>query len=388
MIGISKLYCGVAEPSDALRYDWRPAPGAETTRKPVVVFNCTRRCNLRCAHCYSASDARADDGALTGTEARALLDDLAAFGVPVVLFSGGEPLLREDLPELIAHARQAGLRVVLSTNGTRITTAVAGELARLGVGYVGVSLDGLGECNDAFRGQAGAFEAALAGIRHCRDAGVKVGLRVTLHQGNVAQVPALFDLLRSERIPRVCFYHLVPAGRGDSLAQAALSHDRTRAALDSILDHAASLHREGNPIEVLTVDNHADGAYLYLRLLREDPARAEQCLRLLRRNGGNSSGSGIAAVSWNGDVHPDQFWRTQVVGNVRRQAFSKLWASPPPGSLLAMLRERSARLGGRCPRCRFLDICNGNLRARAQAATGDLWGDDPACYLTDEEIAP
>ena len=381
------MYCGQAEASDSLRYG--PPGGLRAgEHRPVVVWNCTRRCNLRCGHCYSASDDQPSPDELTGAEARAMLDDLGGAGCPAVLFSGGEPLLRENILELTAHASSAGMRTVLSTNGTLIDAALAGELAAAGVDYVGVSLDGIGESNDKFRGENGAFDKALAGIRHCKEAGVKVGLRFTMHSGNASEIDGIFDLLGQENIPRVCFYHLVETGRGRSLRDQALSHAQTRAALDLIMDHTAAMHASGVRIESLTVDNHADGPYVYLRLLREAPARAETCIDLLRRNGGNASGSRIACIRWNGDVLPDQFWSQQVLGNVRRRPFSEIWRGGDEGSLLAQLRDRKRLIKGRCRQCRFLDTCNGNLRARAQAATGDIWGEDPACYLSNEEIAP
>jgi 12,18-didecarboxysiroheme deacetylase len=393
MIGISKLYCGTVEASDPVRYGRRSdrLPSYllqfSADKKPVVVWNATRRCNLTCVHCYASATPEAAPDELTTDEARRMIADLGRFGCPVLLVSGGEPLMRGDVLELIAAAKAAGLRAVLSTNGTLIRPDLAGRLARAGLSYVGVSLDGLREVHDRFRGVDGAFDEALAGIRACRADGVKVGLRLTLNRRNVDDLPGIFDLIEREQIPRVCFYHLVYTGRGGSLRDATLSHERTRRTLDLIMDRTAAMHADGRKVEVLTVDNHADGPYVYLRLLREDPARAAECLELLRMNGGNSSGVGIGCVSWNGDVLPDQFWRHHVLGNVRRRPFSEIW-SDPAQPLLAKLRDRKAHLHCRCLRCRWLDVCNGNFRARAEADTGDLWGDDPACYLTDEEIAP
>jgi len=391
MIGISKLYCGTVEPSDVLRY------GAASKRlpshllqfssdkRPVVVWNCTRRCNLRCVHCYSQSRDRDYPGELTTAEGEALLEDLAAFGCPVVLFSGGEPLLRADLLDLIARARGLGLRAVISTNGTLIEPDLAARLAESGLSYVGVSLDGLEATNDGMRGRKGAFQAALNGIRNCQAAGVKVGLRFTINRRNAADVPAIFDLVEREGIPRVCFYHLVYAGRGAAMTADDLDHDETRRVVDLITDRTAALHEAGRKVEVLTVDNHADGAWLYLRMLREGSPRAEDVRKLLAMNGGNSSGHGIGCVSWDGAVHPDQFWRNVVLGNVRERPFSEIWTDQS-NPLLARLKEKRRHVTGRCAACRFLDLCGGNLRARAEAATGDRWAPDPACYLTDEEI--
>ena len=384
MISISRLYCGLAAASDDLRYgrDGRPSRAM-----PVVVWNATRRCNLRCVHCYSASTPQPADEELTTTDAGAMIDDLAAAGVPVILFSGGEPLVREDLTELIARASTAGLRTVLSTNGTLITPELAGRLARAGLNYAGISIDGLRQANDDIRGVPGAFQQALAGLNCCRRAGIRVGLRFTMTQRNISQLPAMFDLAAQERIPRICFYHLVFAGRAETIVEEALAPEQTRAAVDLIIDRTAAAHAAGWKVEVLTVDNHADGPYLYMKLLKADPQQASQCLALLRRQGGNGSGSRIGCIGWSGDVHPDQFWRKCVLGSVRRRRFTEIW-SDDSQPLLAALRDRKKRLKGRCARCRWLDVCNGNLRARAEAASGDTWGQDPACYLTDQEISP
>ncbi|MBN1765739.1 MAG: 12,18-didecarboxysiroheme deacetylase [Sedimentisphaerales bacterium] len=392
MIGISKLYCGTVEPSDPLRYGRRakelPSHLLQFSqdKKPIVVWNTTRRCNLACVHCYSQSANRQYEGELTTEEGLALLEDLAQFGAPVVLFSGGEPLLRNDLHALIKHARELGLRAVISTNGTLIDQAQAEQFAEEGLSYVGVSLDGMRETNDKFRGHQGAFDEALAGIRNCRKAGVKVGLRFTINKRNVADVGDIFNLLIDENIPRVCFYHLVYSGRGSKMMEDDLDLDQTRDVVDLIIDRTAQMYRQGLVKEVLTVDNHADGPYLYLRLLREkNDQRAKEVMELLQMNQGNSSGIGIACVSWDGRVHADQFWRHYTFGNVRQRKFSEIWMDTSD-ELMARLKNRRSFLQGRCGVCRFQEICNGNFRVRAEAATGDLWAPDPACYLTDEEI--
>lgn len=392
MIGISKLYCGTVEASDPLRYGRlsRRLPSHllqfSVDKRPVVVWNVTRRCNLRCAHCYSRSSDAYANRELSNAEGKALIEDLARMGCPVLLLSGGEPLARPDTMELCEHARRLGLRVVLSTNGTLLSRDVAAQLRELGVSYVGISLDGLRDRHDRFRGVRGAFDAAMAGLRQCRDVGLKVGLRFTIHKGNACEVPEIFDLVKQEGIPRVCFYHLVYSGRGTALMQEDLTHQETRAILDLIMDKTKEAHSRGCQLEVLTVDNHADGPYLYLRLMREDPRRAAEVLELLRMNQGNSSGHGIGCVSWDGEVHADQFWRHRSFGNVRERPFSQIWTDPSDPLLLA-LKDKRPHLKGRCARCRWLDICGGNLRVRAEAVTGDVWAPDPACYLTEEEIS-
>jgi len=392
MIGISKLYCGTVEPSDVLRYGAasKDLPSHllqfSTDKKPVVVWNCTRRCNLKCVHCYSRSADRNYPGELTTAQGRTLIEDLAQFGAPVILFSGGEPLLRGDLFELAEYAVALGMRAVISTNGTKITPETAGRLKDVGLSYVGVSLDGMRETNDRFRGQEGAFDKALAGMRNCLAAGIKVGLRFTINKRNAADIPDIFALLEDENIPRVCFYHLVYAGRGTKLMNEDLDHQGTRAVVDLIIDRTADLHARGKVKEVLTVDNHCDGPYLYLRMLREDSRRAKDVLKLLRMNGGNSSGNGIGCVSWDGAVHADQFWRHVTFGNVTERPFSEIWTDLS-NPLMAKLKNKYPHVTGRCADCRFLMMCGGNFRVRAEAATGDLWACDPACYLTDEEIS-
>lgn len=391
MIGISKLYCGQVEPSDALRYGRESGQlpshllQFSKDKKPVVVWNMTQRCNLKCVHCYAhALDEKGVDDINT-EQAKALIDDLAAYGSPVMLFSGGEPLVRADLPELAKYAVSKGMRAVISTNGTLITREKAKELKEVGLSYVGVSLDGGEEVHDHFRGVSGSYKKALKGIEHCQEEGLKVGLRFTINKRNQQELPLLFDLIRDLEIPRICFYHLVYSGRGSDLIKEDLDHQETRAIVDLIMDKTRELHEQGHPKEVLTVDNHADGPYLWLRLLREDKKRAEEVMELLQFNEGNNSGRGIGCISWDGQVHADQFWRNHTFGNVLERPFSEIWTDPNI-ELLHKLKDKKQYVGGRCAKCRFLNICGGNFRARAEAYYDDIWAQDPACYLTDEEI--
>ena len=391
MIGISKLYCGTIEPSDPIRYGRHsknlPAHLLQfsSDKKPVVVWNTTRACNLNCIHCYARAVHRSINRELTTEEGINLIDDLAAFGVPVILFSGGEPLLRPDLAELARHAVGRGMRAVISTNGTLINEEKAMALKDAGVSYVGISLDGLEKMNDHFRGMKGAFQMALHGIKNCQKAGLKVGLRFTMNKLNADQVPGIFDLVEEIVIERICFYHLVYSGRGSDLIDQDLSHDETRQIVDLIMDRTRDMYNRGVKKEVLTVDNHADGSYLYLRMLKENNPRVGEVLELLKMNGGNSSGQGIGCVNWDGSVYADQFWRQHSFGNILSRPFSQIW-SDLTNPLMAQLKDKKRYVKGRCASCRWLDICGGNFRARAEAVTGDIWGEDPACYLTNEEI--
>ncbi|MBF0119881.1 MAG: 12,18-didecarboxysiroheme deacetylase [Desulfobacterales bacterium] len=391
MIGISKLYCGTIEPSDALRYGRESSKlpshllQFSSDKKPVVVWNVTKKCNLKCVHCYAKASDEAFANELSTQDGIRLIDNLADFGVPVLLFSGGEPMMREDLLKLASYAVKKGMRAVISTNGTLINERKAKELKDIGLSYVGISLDGMEEVNDRFRAKTGAFKMALEGINNCKKAQIKVGLRFTINKSNAYEIPNIFKLLYDMDIDRICFYHLVYAGRGSKLISEDLSHEKTREVMDLIMDLTKELHNKGKPKEVLTVDNHADGPYLYLRLLRENPKRAEEVLKLLKMNEGNNSGIGIGCISWDGSVHADQFWRHYSFGNVLVRPFSEIWTDTS-NPLMKQLKEKKQHVKGRCRECRFLGICAGNLKVRAEAVTGDVWEADPACYLTDEEI--
>ena len=383
MISISRLLCDAAGPGDSLRYGGKHQ--ASGTQRPIVVWNCTRKCNLRCHHCYSSADDKDPVDILTTEQSKSFIRDLADFSVPVILFSGGEPLLRQDIFELARFARELGLRTALSTNGTLITDRTAAKIKNAAFSEVGISLDGIGANNDRFRGKEGAYEEALRGIRNSISSGLRVSLRLTITPSNYMEIPAVFDLAEREGVDRICFYHLAYVGRASGSAKDDLNHSQTRAVVDLICDRTVDLYRRGLNKEVLTVDNHADGIYLYLKLKKQDPGHAEKALALLRANGGNNSGIRIGAVDELGNVHADQFWRHYSFGNIRQRKFSDIWldTSDP---LMRGLKNRRNLLKGRCARCRYVEICNGNLRVRAEAVFGDVWAQDPACYLTDDEI--
>ena len=390
MLNVTRLLCDTPTPGDGIRYGEHPRHPLTTAshegphHRPVVVWNVTRRCNLLCAHCYTASTEHAAPGELTADEAREVVRDLASFGVPAILFSGGEPLLRADIFELLAEAASLGAQPVLSSNGTLLTDDAMAQLREAGVTRVGISIDGMESTNDRFRGKDGAFQEALKGIRHCRAAGMRVSLRFTLTRYNVGELDDIFALVEREGIPRLCIYHLAYAGRGRRLLPMDLDARQRRQAVGRIFQHTLEANRGGRELEVLTVDNHADGAYLLLWAQQHAPHRVANIHRLLARNGGNSAGKGIGCIDERGYVHPDQFWRTKSLGNVRDRPFSAIWQDESI-PLLRQLRARHPLLPRRCGACRFLPLCNGNLRARAEAATGDPWGEDPACYMTEEE---
>jgi radical SAM protein with 4Fe4S-binding SPASM domain len=380
MINITKLYCGKSGRSDALRYP------LHRDNKPIVVFNCTRRCNLYCRHCYSHISGGPAESELTTEQSFRLIDQIAEFGCPVLLFSGGEPLLREDLFGLIGYAGRKGLRTVLSTNGTLIEESTAARLAELGVSYVGISLDGPADFHDAFRQVQGSFAAAVAGIAACRRAGLPTGIRFTMTADNIRQIPSLFQTAAELDVRRICFYHLIRTGRAKDLDRAVPSVSSVREAMDTILAYTEQMTAAGKVDEVLTVGNHADGPYLLMRLQRKAPEQAAAAEELLRRAAGNRVGQNIAAVNWAGQVYPDQFWRGYSLGNVLERPFADIWQDQTE-PVLKMLREKEAYRDPRCQRCRWFELCGGNFRSLDGCADVRKWQNEPPCYLTDKEIA-
>ncbi|MFC6954182.1 TIGR04347 family pseudo-SAM/SPASM protein [Halorubellus litoreus] len=389
MISVSKLLCGLDAEGDGLRYDAadeadEPQISEEKQRRPVVVWNTTKQCNLYCEHCYAGADDGCAPAELSTEEGERLLEDLAEFGVPVVLFSGGEPLARPDLEHLVAYADDLGIRPVLSTNGTLVTEERAEALRDAGLKYAGVSVDGTREVNDAFRGQEGAFDAAIRGIHCFKDAGVKTGLRYTITERTAPVLEDVVDLLYDEGVDRFCFYHLDYGGRG--IPDADLDPADKREAVRRVCDLTREYHADGEDIETLLVGNYADAGFL-VEYARDElgDAHASMVREYLRRNGGDPAGERVADVDYQGNVHLTQFWQDYSLGNVRDRAFGDIW-SDDTNPLLGALREREQHLPERCQSCDYVDVCRGGSRLRALGATGDLWGEDPQCYLTDEEI--
>jgi radical SAM protein with 4Fe4S-binding SPASM domain len=397
VLSITNLVCGTPAGNEALRYGHvrRPraegggprASGAGDAPRPVVVWAVTKACNLRCVHCYASASPGPAPGELSFDEGVALLDDLRRFGVPAVLFSGGEPLVRPDLLRLIDYAQFIGLNCTLSTNGVSLDDAKADALAEVGLRYVGISLDGAPAKHDRLRGRRGAFAQSVAAIDRCRARGIKVGVRFTVSGLNLSDLDAVFDVCLEREVQRLCVYHLAYAGRGERLQDADLTARQTRAVVDRVVRRTREAAAAGRALEVLTVGNHADAGYLLLKLEAEAPHRRAEVEALLRGTGGNRSGCNVASIDPVGGVHYDQFSWHYACGNVREKPFSEIWSGAADGRL-RVLRDRAAHLPARCRGCRFLEVCNGNLRTRAEAATGDWLGPDPGCYLADEEIAP
>ena len=352
---------------------------------PVVIWNLIRRCNLTCKHCYSISADTDFPNELSTAQVFEVMDDLKQFGVPVLILSGGEPLLRTDIFDIAHRAKAMGFYTALSTNGTLIDDSNIQKIADVGFDYLGISIDGIRETHDKFRRKEGAFDASMAALRRCHDLGIKVGLRFTMTQDNAAELPQLLQLMDDEGIDKFYFSHLNYAGRGNKNRKDDTHFKTTRWAMDLLFERIMEDVQKGRNTEFVTGNNDADGVYLLHWVKRHYPEQAEHIQARLEQWGGNSSGVNISNIDNQGRVHPDTMWWHYDLGNVKERPFSEIWqdTSDP---IMAGLKQHPRPVSGRCGKCAYLNICNGNTRVRALQLTDDPWAEDPACYLSDEEI--
>ncbi|RZI43800.1 heme d1 biosynthesis radical SAM protein NirJ [Herbaspirillum sp. HC18] len=377
MFRISQYMREIAEPT--------PLGPKRNPPGPVVIWNLIRRCNLTCKHCYSISADHDFEGELNTEEVFTVMDDLRAFRVPVLILSGGEPLLRPDIFDVAKRAKKMGFYVGLSSNGTLIDASNIDKIAEVGFDYVGISLDGIRETHDKFRRKEGAFDASLAGVQLCRESGIKVGVRFTLTQDNAKDLPGLLKLVDDEGIHKFYLSHLNYAGRGNTNRAKDAFMETTRNAMNLLFDTCWNDLQRGVEKEFVTGNNDADGVYLLHWVRKHMPEREEHLRAKLAQWGGNSSGVNVANIDNLGNVHPDTMWWNHNLGNVRQRKFSEIWmdTSDP---VMAGLKASPRIIKGRCGECSYFDVCGGNTRVRAMQLTGDPWQEDPACYLRDEEL--
>lgn len=353
---------------------------------PVVIWNLIRRCNLTCKHCYSISADKDFPGELSTQEVFTVMDDLKSFGVPVLILSGGEPLLRPDIFDISYRAKDKGFYVGLSTNGTLINEENIARISAVGYDYVGISIDGIKGTHDKFRRKVGAFDASMRAVRLCRDHGIKIGMRFTMTQDNADELPQLLDLMEQEQVDKFYLSHLNYAGRGNKNRKYDVVLETTRWAMDLLFDTCWDYAQRSEKKEFVTGNNDADGAYLLMWVKQNYPDKYQHLQTKLAQWGGNSSGVNIANIDNLGNVHPDTFWWHYSLGNVKDRPFSEIWCDTSD-PLMAGLKAQPRQIKGRCSNCGYFDICGGNTRVRAHQLTGDPWAEDPACYLTDSEIS-
>jgi radical SAM protein with 4Fe4S-binding SPASM domain len=358
------MLSNVATVSDELSYGMDNSLIPEKLREfvskqvPIVVWNITNRCNLNCLHCYAKANTRVVE--LSSEECKKIVNELAEFGVPMILFSGGEPLLRQDIFEIADYAKKRNIRVILSTNGTLIDESNVDEIKVFD--YVGISLDGI-KIHDKFRGLEGAFKKAIKALEVASDV-TMTGIRFTLTKYNFLELPDLVKLAKDLAVPRFCVYHLVPSGK------ASFEDDIDNATRRRMINFLMKVARREEEMEILTVDNPADGVYVYLE------TQKKELLEFLKFRGGDSSGVRLACIDEAGNLHPNQFWLDYNAGNVLLHGFRNLWLNDP---LFKKLREKEKYLQGKCGVCRFKSVCGG-FRVRA-LRFGNLWGWDPSCYI-------
>lgn len=382
MIGLTKLLTGRETPADRLRYGGRNVVDhnfdSDTGHRPVVVWNITDMCNLSCEHCYYSAVIGKRPVAMTLDVIKSTIDDLAELGVPVLLFSGGEPLVHPNIFEAIAYCTSKGIKPVLSTNGTTITPETAARLVECGLEYAGISLDGAEQTHNTFRRHPTAYKRSIRGMRNALDAGIRISVRFTLTESNYLDLDDVIDTAISVGAQRLCVYHLVPSGR------ARRDGDIPNVVRREIIEKLCS-RVEDLDLEVLTVDNPSDGPLSYLWALEHAPDRVPDIVRMLSmRTPGDGTGRRIVEIDHRGDVHPNQFWLSESCGNILEEPFAEIWNRET--GMLADLRTSEWPLEGACAECSFAPICGG-FRARANRYHGTHWGDDPSCPLTPEERA-
>ncbi len=378
MINLSELLLGTSNNAPQGQI------GRASNGKPLVMWSLTRASDLKCIYCYTAATASPQAQELSFDEGVALLDDLKSFGVPAIVVGGGEPLVRPDALDLLHHARHIGLNCSLTTSGQLLTDSVADRLATMGLGHVILTIDGAPERHDRINSKAGAFDAALAALRRCKARKIKVGVKLTVHAMNCMDVPAIFRMCQEERVDRLCLYHVVNPEPDQHAGSLYLSPEQTRMVVEDVVSLTLASHLAGHPLDVVTVGNHADAGYLLLRLEQTATERVDAALDHLRQTAGNRVGTDQAMVDPQGDVHYDEFSTQYSLGNVRQAPFSRIW-SESNDERLHILRDRVPHLSSRCQRCRFVEICNGNIRTRAETLTGDWLAPDPGCYLSEDE---
>jgi radical SAM protein with 4Fe4S-binding SPASM domain len=344
---------------------------------PLFVWNITTQCNLSCSHCYRDSGMIRPVLQLSDEKCMQLIDEIKQLHPPIVLFTGGEPLLRKNLFELIRKCKLSGLRVGLSTNGTIIDQDIAGRIKNYDIDYVGISIDGRRSFHDEFRGLKGAFSLSWTAIDHLLSLKVKTGVRFTLTRENQGELLYVLDKAFRSGVKRFCLYHLVYSGRAG--LDMDLSAEEKRDFMERFFKIIKTMSSLDEEFQVLTTDNPVDGVYMSKYLI--DEALAPE---YLKSQSGCSAGKNIVYLDSTGEVYPCQFLRGESLGNAMESSLLDIWSNGH-NELLQRLRSKGNFLQGRCGRCIYKEMCSG-CRCRAKAYTGCLWGADPACYLQENEI--
>ncbi len=349
----------------------------------IAIWNFTNRCNLSCMHCYSKADLDAVD-TLTTEDIMNTLDKFKENGVKFLIFSGGEPLTRKDLYDIADRCKELGIITYLSTNGLYIGKNNAKKIIDT-FNYVGISIDGSEKTHDHFRGLKGSFVESMKAVKLLNSfEGSKVGIRFTITKETYDDLQFIFELAERENIPKIYISHLVYSGRGLENLEMDLSKEERRTAVNYILDKAFEYYDSGKDIEIVTGNMEQDAILFLERFGKKYPDLKEEMHNRLIKWGGNSAGRKLLNIDSEGNVKPDPFFPTYI-GNILTQDFSDIWTKEPT-ELLQKLRVHPRDISGKCSECDYMDVCNGGSRSRAYAIYGDMWAEDPSCYLTEKEI--
>lgn len=347
-------------------------------QKPVVVWNVNEHCNMTCPHCYaSAKIKRKEVQEISTQEAEKILYELKNYDAKILIFSGGEPLLRKDLFYLIEKANKLGFLCHLSTNGVLISEKVAAMLKNLNIQYVGISVDGLPDFNDSYRGLPNAFKKAFLAFDYLKKYQLKTGLRMTISKKNKDQLFPLLEYALRYNIDRFYISHLLYSGRGKDVLRDDLEPEESKTIIWKVFEVADELIKKKYPIKIVSGGNDVDGALLYLYIKEKyGENEAHKIKSILEKRRGNTAGEKIINIDHLGNVHPDQFWRSYTAGNLLNTPLETILSD----ELFQKLKIREQYLY-ECKDCEFLMMCRGSHRERALSVYNDLWARDPACYL-------
>jgi AdoMet-dependent heme synthase len=334
----------------------------------MLAWEVTRSCNLNCQHCRAAAERGPYDGELSTIKCFQLLDEVAAFASPVIILTGGEPLLRPDIFDIAGYGTSKGLRMVMATNGTLVNPGTAQRMIRSGIKRVSISLDGKdAQSHNAFRGEKGAFAGALSGIEALRNAGMEFQINTTVTAANLSQIRDILDLAIKLGAAAHHIFLLVPTGRGREMAGQAITAEDYEETLDWF--HQESLDC---PIQL-----KATCAPHYFRILHqrrgENQVSKKPRGQFHEATRGCLGGSAFCFISHVGQVQPCGYLEVDC-GNVQKQSFRQIWEN---SEVFRNLRDLS-KYGGKCGRCEFIKVCGG-CRARAYAETGDYMAAEPLC---------
>lgn len=336
---------------------------------PVIVsFAVTKECNLYCKHCYSDAEEHPATDELTTAEAKRVIAEIADVGARILVFDGGEPLMRPDIYELIAYARDKGLYPGIGSNGTLITPEAAGRLIEAGIRAIAISIDGSdAKTHDEFRGQEGSWERALIGVRNVKKAGIPFQIETCVHKGNVAQFDAIAKMAGELGATTMEIFDFVPAGRGREHPELALSAEERRSLVKEIIAHQL---RDDLEYECIGIPQ------FWVQVEKEVP---EDALTKFRRS---CCGAALryCCILYDGTVYPCMVLQIKA-GNIREQSFQEIWAH---SEVFTILRDRD-RLEGKCGRCDYRYLCAG-ARCQVYEKTGSLTAEDDSCWFEEIEL--